>query len=180
MATPTPIERPLPQNPEAERSVLGAILLDNHMLDVALDKLKPEDFFQDNHRRIFAQMIQLSEERQAIDLITLANRLQRTNELESVGGAAYISQLVDGVPRITNVDHYARIVKEKSVLRALIHTTHSIQQQALEAEEDADAILDRAESLIFQLAEDRVRSGLVGVRDVVRDVVLHSTSVVGI
>jgi replicative DNA helicase len=169
MATPTPIERPLPQNPEAERSVLGAILLDNHMLDVALDKLKPEDFFQDNHRRIFAQMIQLSEERQAIDLITLANRLQRTNELESVGGAAYISQLVDGVPRITNVDHYARIVKEKSVLRSVIHASHNIQQQAMEGDEDADAILDHAESSLFEIAENRVRAGLIGMGEVVHD-----------
>ena len=75
--------------------------------------------------------------------ITLTNRLQRTNELESVGGAAYISQLVDGVPRITNVDHYARIVKEKSVLRSVIHTSHNIQQEAMEADEDADAILDQ-------------------------------------
>ena len=107
MATNTPIERPVPQNPEAERSVLGAILLDNHMLDVALDKLKPEDFFQDNHQRIFARIIELSEEHQAIDLVTLVNRLQRNGELEAVGGAAYISQLEDGVPRISNVDHYA-------------------------------------------------------------------------
>ncbi|HLW99756.1 MAG TPA: replicative DNA helicase [Candidatus Acidoferrales bacterium] len=169
MATNTPIERPLPQNPEAERSVLGAILLDNHMLDVAVDKLKPEDFFQDNHQRIFARMIELSEERQAIDLITMINRLQRNGELETVGGAAYISQLVDGVPRISNVDHYARIVKEKAVLRRVIHATHNIQQQAMEATEDADAILDSAESSLFEIAENRVRVGLTGMGDLVRN-----------
>jgi len=169
MATNTPIERPLPQNPEAERSVLGAILLDNHMLDVAVDKLKPEDFFQDNHQRIFARMIELSEERQAIDLITIVNRLQRNGELETVGGAAYISQLVDGVPRISNVDHYARIVKEKAVLRRVIHATHNIQQQAMDATEDADAILDSAESSLFEIAENRVRAGLTGMGDLVRN-----------
>lgn len=167
MANNPTIEQALPQNPEAERSVLGAILLDNQKLDVALDKLKAEDFFQDNHKRIFAQMIELSELQQPIDLVTLVNRLQRTNELESVGGAAYLSQLVDGVPRITNVDHYARIVKEKSVLRSVIHAAHNIQQQAMEANEDADAILDKAESSLFEIAENRVGAGLIGMKELV-------------
>src|ERR1700693_2406476 len=165
----TSLERPMPQNVEAERSILGAILLDNNAINAAIEKLKPEDFFHDHHRRIYQQMIALGEMQQAIDLVTLTEQLQRTGELESVGGAAYVSQLMDGVPHITNVEHYARIVKEKALLRGLIHATHAIQQQALEAEDDADAILDRAESTIFQLAEDRVRSGLVGVREVVRE-----------
>ena len=163
------LERPLPQSTDAERSILGAILLDNHALNAALEKLKPEDFFHDHHRRIYQQMIALGEAQQAIDLVTLADQLHRRGELEASGGAAYLAQLVDGVPHIANIEHYARIVKEKSVLRGLIHTTHAIQQQALEAEEDADAILDRAESQIFQLAEDRVRLGLVGVGEVVRE-----------
>jgi replicative DNA helicase len=163
------LERALPQNAEAERSVLGAILLDNHMLDSALDKIKPEDFFQDNHRHIFQQMIQLSEQRQAIDLVTLTEQLQRVGELEGVGGSAYIASLVDGVPRITNVDHYARIVKEKAVLRSVIHATHAIQQRAFEADEDADTILDGAESSIFALAEDRVRAGFMGMGELVRE-----------
>src|ERR1700693_3541189 len=168
MATPTTaLERQLPQNTEAERSILGAILLDNNALNATLEKLKPEDFFHDHHRRIYQQMIVLGETQQAIDLVTLTEQLHRSGELESSGGPAYIAQLMDGVPHVTNIEHYARIVKEKSLLRALIHATHSIQQQALEAEEDADAILDRAESAIFQLAEDRVRFGLVGVHDVV-------------
>ena len=165
----TSLERPLPQHTEAERSILGAILLDNNALNAAVEKLKPEDFFHDHHRRIYQQMLILGELQQAIDLVTLTDQLQRCGELESSGGPAYISQLMDGVPRVSNIEHYARIVKEKSLLRALIHATNSIQQQALEAEDDADTILDRAESTIFQLAEDRVRSGLVGVREVVRE-----------
>ncbi len=169
MATPTPIERPLPQNAEAERSVLGAILLDNHMLDMALDMLKPEDFFQNNHGRIFQEMIQLGERRQAIDLVTLSEQLRRTGELEAVGGAAYLSSLVDGVPRITNISHYARIVKEKAVLRSVIHTAHAIQQNAFEGEEDADSILDGAESSIFALAETRIRAGFMGMAEVVKE-----------
>ena len=144
MATPTTsLERPMPQHMEAERSILGAILLDNNALNAAIEKLKPEDFFHDHHRRIYQQMIALGETQQAIDLVTLTDQLERNGELESSGGPAYIAQLMDGVPHVTNVEHYARIVKEKSLLRALIHATHSIQQQALEAEEDADAILDR-------------------------------------
>jgi replicative DNA helicase len=169
MATPLPIERPLPHNAEAERSVLGAILLDNHMLDMALDLLKPEDFFQNNHGRIFQEMIQLGERRQAIDLVTLTEQLRRVGELEAVGGAAYLSSLVDGVPRITNITHYARIVKEKAVLRSLIHATHAIQQNAFEGEEDADSILDGAESSIFSLAETRIRAGFMGMAEVVKE-----------
>jgi replicative DNA helicase len=170
MATGSPaLEAPLPQNTEAERSILGAILLDNNALNTAIEKLRPEDFFHDHHRRIYLQMIALGEAQQAIDLVTLTDQLHRRGELEASGGPAYIAQLVDGVPRVANLEHYARIVKEKSLLRGLIHATHAIQRQAMEMEEDADAILDRAESSIFQLAEDRVRSGLVGVREVVRE-----------
>ena len=113
MATAPALERPLPQNADAERSVLGAILLDNLQLDVAVDKLKPEDFFHDGHRRIFHQMIELGEQHQAIDLVTLTERLARIGELEGAGGAPYLASLVDGVPRISNVEHYARIVKER-------------------------------------------------------------------
>src|SRR5712692_5719636 len=169
MPTEISLERPLPHNLDAERSVLGAILLDNHTLNVAVEKLKPEDFFLDQHRRVFQQMIALGEMQQAIDLVTLTDQLHRSGELEAAGGAAYLAQLVDGVPRLSNVDYYARIVKEKSLLRGLVHATHAIQQEALEAEEDADAILDHAESSIFQLAEERVRAGFIGVKELVRD-----------
>ncbi|HEX2713162.1 MAG TPA: replicative DNA helicase [Candidatus Acidoferrales bacterium] len=169
MASELSLERPLPHNLDAERSVLGAIVLDNHLLNVALEKLKPEDFFLDQHRRVFQQMIALAEVEQAIDLVTITDQLHRSGELEAAGGAAYLAQLVDGVPRVTNVEHYARIVKEKALLRNLIHQAHSIQQQAFEAEEDADAILDHAESSIFQLAEERVRAGFIGVKELVRE-----------
>ncbi len=168
MATETTVERPLPHNLDAERSVLGAVLLDNHTLDAAIEKLKPEDFFLDQHRRVFQQMIVLGESQQAIDLVTLTEQLNRQGDLEAAGGAAYLAQLVDGVPRISNIEHYARIVKEKSMLRGLIHQTHAIQQQAFEAEEEADTILDYAESSIFQLAEERVRAGLIGARELVQ------------
>jgi replicative DNA helicase len=169
MASDTTLERPLPQNLEAERSILGAVLLDNHALNAAVQVLRSEDFFLSQHRHIFERMVQLSEKQQAIDTITLMEDLSRRGELEAAGGVAYLSQLADGLPRVTNVDHYSRIVKEKAILRGLIHSTAAIQEQAFASGDDADVILDRAESKIFQLAEDRVKAGLIGVKDLVKD-----------
>lgn len=149
--------------------MLGAVLLDNHSLNVAVEKIKGQDFFLDQHRRIFERFVEMAEAQQAIDLVTLSECLDRHGELEAAGGPAYLAQLMDGLPRATNVEHYSRIVKEKSVLRQLIHTAEAIQQRALDGEEDADAILDKAESDIFQVAEDRVRAGLIGVKELVKD-----------
>jgi replicative DNA helicase len=163
------LEKPLPNNLDAERSVLGAILLDNHALNTAVENLRPEDFFLDQHRRVFTQMIALGESQQAIDLVTLTEELHRRGDLEASGGAPYLAALADGMPRVSNVEHYARIVKEKAMLRNLIHATHNIQQRAFEGEDGADAILDNAESSIFALAEDRIRAGLLPIKDIVRD-----------
>src|SRR6201981_1812952 len=169
MPTDSTLEKPLPNNLDAERSVLGAVLLDNNALNAAIENLKPEDFFLDQHRRVFTQMIALSEVQQAIDLITLTEELHRRGDLEAAGGAPYLASLADGMPRVSNVEHYARIVREKAILRNLIHTTHNIQQRAFEGEDGADAILDGAESSVFALAEDRGRAGLIPIKDIVRD-----------
>jgi replicative DNA helicase len=165
----TTIEKALPSNLDAERSVLGAILLDNHVLNTAIESLRPEDFFLHQHRTVFTHMIALGESQQAIDLVTLTEELHRRGELEASGGAPYLASLADGMPRVSNVEHYARIVKEKAMLRNLIHATHNIQQRAFEGEDGADAILDNAESSIFALAEDRIRAGLLPIKDIVRD-----------
>jgi replicative DNA helicase len=169
MAADSHLERPLPNNLDAERSVLGAILLDNNALNPAIENLRAEDFFLDQHRRVFMKMIALGEAQQPIDLITLTEELHRFGELEAAGGAPYLASLADGMPRVTNVEHYAHIVKEKAILRNLIHATHNIQMRAFEGEEGADAVLDNAESSIFALAEDRVRAGLIPIKDIVRD-----------
>ena len=169
MPVDTVLEKPLPNNLDAERSVLGAILLDNNALNPAIEHLRPEDFFLDQHRRVFTQMIALGEMQHAIDLVTLTEELHRRGDLEASGGAPYLASLADGMPRVSNVEHYARIVKEKAMLRNLIHATHNIQQRAFEGEDGADAIMDNAESSIFALAEDRVRAGLIPVKDIVRD-----------
>lgn len=168
MATDLTLERSLPHNLEAERSVLGAILLDNQALNPALELLRADDFFLDAHRRIFGRMVGLSETNRAIDLVTLADELTRAGEIEAVGGGAYVSSLVDCVPRVTNVEHYAKIVKEKALLRSLIHASHNIINQSFEAEEAADQILDRAEQAIFGLAQERVKTGFFGIKDIVR------------
>src|SRR5271169_7019322 len=169
MAADTTLEKPLPSNLEAERSVLGAILLDNNALNAAIENLRAEDFFLDQHRRVFTQMIALGEAQQAIDLITLTEELHRRGDLEASGGAPYLASLADGMPKVSNVEHYARIVKEKALLRNLIHATHKIQQNAFEGEDGADAVLDNAESTIFALAEDRVKAGLIPIKEIVRD-----------
>src|SRR5271169_1296710 len=169
MAADTTLEKPLPSNLDAERSVLGAILLDNNALNAAIENLRAEDFFLDQHRRVFTQMVALGETQQAIDLVTLTEELHRRGDLEASGGAPYLASLADGMPKVSNVEHYARIVKEKALLRNLIHATHKIQQNAFEGEDGADAVLDNAESTIFALAEDRVKAGLIPIKEIVRD-----------
>jgi replicative DNA helicase len=163
---PAVVERTLPHNLEAERSVLGAILIQNDTYNVAAQLVRPEDFYRDAHRRIFDKIIALSERGQAIDFVTLKEELGRSGELDTVGGPAYIASLVDGVPRATNVEHYAKIVKEKAVLRNLIGAANTILSDAYEADQDAADILDRAEHSIFEIAEGRIRSGFVSLYDI--------------
>src|SRR6187455_2035808 len=158
-------ERTLPHNLEAERSVLGAILLHNDAFNLAAEIIDAGDFFRDAHRRIFDKMVKLSERGDAIDLVTLKEELGRSSELDEVGGPAYITALVDGVPRYTNVEHYARIIKEKATLRQLIFSANKILATAYAAEDEADLILDQAEHAIFAIADDKVRDGFVSLRD---------------
>src|SRR6202011_305010 len=151
MPADTTLEKPLPNNLEAERSVLGAVILDNNALNAAIENLKPEDFFLDQHRRVFTQMIALGESQQAIDLITLTEELHRRGDLEAAGGAPYLASLADGMCRVSNVTHYAKIVIKKAILRNLIHATDNIQLRAFEGEDGAAAIYDNALSTIVEV-----------------------------
>ena len=169
VATVAAPERTLPHNLDAERSVLGAILIDNEAFNVAASVIDARAFFRDAHRRIFDRMVALSERSQPIDLVTLKEELERAGELDEVGGPAYIAALLDGVPRTTNVEYYARIVKEKSTLRHLIYSANKILANAYEADQDADLILDEAESAIFSVADDRIKSGFIPMRDLVKE-----------
>src|SRR5881394_3733628 len=170
MAEATVQERTLPHNLEAERSVLGAILLHNDAFNLAAEVIDSNDFFRDAHRRIFEKMVKLSERNDAIDLVTLKEELGRSGELDEVGGPAYITALVDGVPRSTNVEHYAKIIKEKATLRNLIFSANKILATAYAGEDEADLILDQAEHAIFAIADDKVRDGFVSLRELVTGV----------
>jgi replicative DNA helicase len=162
-------ERTLPHSLDAEKSVLGAILISNEAFNHAAELIDARDFFRDAHRRIFDQMVALSERGDAIDFLTLKEELARRGELDEVGGPAYIASLADGVPRATNVEYYARIVKEKSTLRQLIFAANRIVTSAYEAEQEADLILDSAETAIFSVADERLKAGFVAMHDLVKE-----------
>jgi replicative DNA helicase len=164
----SPPERTLPHNLEAEKSVLGAILVNNEAFNHAAELIDARDFFRDAHRRIFDKMVILSERGDAIDLVTLKEELARVGEIEAVGGPAYVASLADGVPRSANVEHYARIVKEKATLRHLIFSANKILANAYQAEDDPDTILDGAEKAIFEIAQDCARSGFTPLKDLVQ------------
>lgn len=160
-------DRTLPHNLDAEKSVLGAILIDNNAINLAIENIGAADFFRVAHRLIFEAMLGLNQHNDPIDLITLSDQLNRVGRLDEAGGAAYISQLTDGVPRALNVQHYAKIVKEKSTLRALIQSATEVLTRAYDGEAEADIQLDEAERSIFEIAEGRLRSGFVPVGQLV-------------
>jgi GTP cyclohydrolase I len=135
------LERTLPHNLEAERSVLGAILIENRALNQAQEILTEDDFYREGHRTIFRVMSALSDSSGAIDAVTLKDELAREGKLETVGGAPYISSLLDGVPRSANVEHYARIVKEKAVLRNLIGSANKILNRCFTVKQDEMVIV---------------------------------------
>jgi replicative DNA helicase len=160
-------DRTLPHDLDAEKSVLGAVLINNQAFNQAAEVVDAGDFYRDAHRRIFEKMVGLTDRGSPVDLLTLKDELARSGELDEVGGPAYISALTDGVPRSSNVEHYAKIVKEKSTLRRLIQSASDVLGRAYDAEEDADDLLDDAERSIFQIAEHRLRSGFVPVSQLV-------------
>ena len=159
----------MPQNVDAERSILGAILLDNHAFNEAAEHLKPEDFSLDSHRRIYSRMMDLSESSRPIDVITLPEELDQNKDLDAVGGYPYISSLLDGVPDRPSIEHYVRIVRDKAILRGLIGVASSAIAKASEQADDADDILNEAKAAIFALSEKRIGQGFQRIRDTIRD-----------
>lgn len=161
-------DRTLPHSLDAERSVLGAILIENAALHDAAAVITSRDFFRDAHRRIFERMVELADRKAPIDLIAVKDALEREGELEEVGGPAYVASLVDGVPRSTNVEYYAKVVKDKATLRNLIFAANSILGDAYEASDDADEILNQAESAVMAVAQTAVRGDFVPVEELVK------------
>lgn len=159
----------LPANVEAERSILGAILLDNLAYNQAAEHLRPEDFSLDSHRRIYSRMVDLAESSRPIDMITLIEELERRKELEAIGDVGYVSGLVDGVPDRPSIEHYIRIVRDKALLRGLIHAANAAIAKAADQSDPAEDILNEAEATIFQLSEKRIGRGFIGVQEIIKE-----------
>lgn len=165
---PILVERTLPHNLEAERSILGAILLNGESFDEVVGIIRSTDFFRDAHRRIFESAERLVSERSIVDLVTVKNELARRGELDECGGPAYVSALIDGVPRSTNVAHYAGIVLEYSNLRQTIYTANKLLSRAYESEDARTLVADATEELLG-LAGNVAQSEPVLVGDLLPD-----------
>jgi replicative DNA helicase len=158
-----------PQSIEAEESVLGGILLDNTAIDRAIEVLGPDDFYREGHRRIYRAMLELSERGEPTDIITLSEVLRAQGDLATVGGATYLAELAERVPTAANIMQYARIVKEKAILRGLIGTATEIATRGYEASEDVDMLLDQAEQRIFAISEGRIRPAFYSMGEVIME-----------
>jgi len=158
-----------PQNLDAEASVLGAIMLENDAINRVLEILTPEDFYRESHRKIFRATIELSERNEPVDIITLSDLLKAKDQLEGVGGTSYLASLNDLVPTAANVTHYARIVREKAILRNLIRAATDIATRGFEEQGNVDEFLDTAEKTIFEIAERRIKSGFHLIGDLITD-----------
>ncbi len=163
------LRRVPPQNLEAEQAVLGAILLQNEAIDETLEVLTPDDFYRETHREIFRVMVDLSDRGTPVDAITLPAALKTRGKLEATGGPAYIAELANCVPTAANVAHYARIVGEKAILRALASTATAIASSAYDVPAQVDEFLDEAEHKIFEISERRIRASFHTMRELTRD-----------
>ena len=159
-----------PQNVDAEQMVLGAILIENDSINKVVDVLSPEDFYKDSHRKIFQIMLDMHVAREAIDLVTLSDNLRGKTTMEGVGGASYLATLVSLVPTAANIKYHARIVREKSVLRKLIHTSTDIITQCYDDSRTVDSIdelLNTAERAIFDIAQKQIGKPFFSLKEIV-------------
>ncbi|GAH75829.1 unnamed protein product [marine sediment metagenome] len=152
-----------PHSSEAEKTVLGGILISNKNLNVILSVISPEDFYKEANRKIIEKIVVLVDKGKPVDVVTLSEELQKMGALDEVGGASYLSSLMDGVPKSLNVEFYAQIIKEKSLLRQLILSSAKIISSSYEQKDDADQLLDEAQAAIIDVAEQRIKPGFVPV-----------------
>ena len=151
--------RAVPWSQEAEQAVLGAMLLDQDAALLATELVQDDMFYREGHRRLFRAMVGLVEQRTVIDPVTLRDELGRRGELDAIGGADYLADLVDAVPTAANLEYHARIVKDKAILRRLIEASTGIITEAYDGRSTASDLLDKAESRIFQISEQRGNEG---------------------
>ena len=157
-----------PQSLEAEVSVLGGVLLENEALNRVLEVVNEGDFYREAHRQIFSALLGLYERNEPADLITLSEALKKRDALEEVGGIEYLNFLVNSVPTAANIVYYAKIIKEKSIVRKLINRATEIISQGYGDTGDVDEFLDRSERLIFEISEDRVRPSFFPIKDIIK------------
>jgi len=158
-----------PQSIEGEKSVLGSMLLEKDAIITASEMLKEEDFYRDDHKKIFRVMIDLFDKNEPVDLVTVAEELRKKDLLEEVGGAVYLTELVNSVPTTANISKYCKIVQEKSILRRLIRAATRIISLGYEANRDVEDIVDEAERLIFEIAQKKSSEGFSYIKDVIMD-----------
>jgi replicative DNA helicase len=169
MSAPISVEKGLPTNLDAERFVLGSILLDDSFYIQAAGTLESDDFSLEKHRRIFKRMGDLNERGEKIDRVTVANELMKFGELEACDGLTYLVSLDDGLPQIPNLDSYIRIVKDKSVLRRIIFASQHMMNRCLQGEEAPEEILAGAEETLLKLGEARVKAGLLNPHQILQN-----------
>lgn len=162
------IERVPPQNLEAEQSVLGSMLIDKDAIIASSEYLKAKDFYRDGHQKIYQAMINLTERGEPVDLVTLAEELSQQNQLENIGGMAYLTTLANIVPTAANVGYYAKIAQEKAVLRSLINSATRIVSRCFEAKDDVDEIMDEAEQAIFEVSQRSNPQGFSLMKDILK------------
>ncbi len=164
------LERPLPSSEDSERAILGAILLDNSLITQTIEHLRPEDFYSPLHRRIYGAMVSLFDASRSIDPILIGEELKKNGSVESIGGVAAIANLTYGLPHFSDLSEYIKVVRGKSMMRSLIRTCNEITSEALDEEDDAEVIIDRAEQMVFALAEQKDRQGFEGIRPIAENV----------
>ena len=160
------IERIPPHNEEAERSVLGAVMLNKDILSEVLEEVTADDFYNESHREIFRAIWELYKENTAVDMLTVCEELKKRKALDMAGGRAYIATLTAEVPSTANAVEYAKIVAEKATLRQMIRTSEDITEKGYDAKMDAGEILDYAESGIFKIAQKRQKNDYAKIQDV--------------
>ena len=162
-------EKGLPTNIEAEQFVLGSVLLDDSLFPQVAGSLDSADFNIEKHRRIFQRMADLQERGERIEYLTIVEELEKHSQLESIDGIAYISSLTDGLPRLSSIDSYIKIVKDKSLLRHLIFTAQNIVTRCIEGSEEAEDLIADAESAMMRVGDAQLRSGLSNPRQIVEE-----------
>lgn len=155
-----------PQNVEAEQAVLGAIFLEPSSLTVSSEILIPEDFYRSSHQKVFNAMLKLNDMGKAVDLVTVTEELAAAKNLEEVGGVSYLSELAASVPTAANVEYYAKIVEEKSLLRRLIRTATNIAQEGYSREDEVESLLGEAEKSIMEVAQRKNSGAFQNIKDV--------------